>query len=140
MGTLLEGLYADRALVDGPRSPAKRRKVAVELLQSLESERPLAAEELRVWCLRLAKTGLSCRAIARLAGTSKSSVQRYLAAGTTAIDRATLTRERLERYHDSQMAAFGGLSLRSQVRFLDRHAKQQSLYRYATAEPEEKVC
>jgi hypothetical protein len=140
MGSLLEGLYADHALIEGPRSPTQRRQAAVELLQSLESERPLAAEELRVWCLRLGKMGLSCRKIARLAGTSKSSVQRYLAAGTTAIDRATLTRERLERYHDSQMAAFGGLSLRSQVRFLDRHAKQQGLYRYATAEPEEKVC
>jgi hypothetical protein len=138
MGTLLEGLYADRALVDGPRSPTQRRKAVVELLQSLESERPLAAEELRVWCLRLAKTGLSCRAIARLAGTSKSSVQRYLAAGTAAIDRATLTRERLERYRDSQVPALGGLSLLAQVRLLDRHAKQQGLHRYAT-EPEEKV-
>jgi transposase-like protein len=138
MGPLLQGLSADHALIADPRTPAQRRKAAAELLQTLDGERPLAAEELRVWCLRLGKMGLSCRKIARLAGTSQSSVQRYLAAGTTAIDRATLTRERLERYHDSQMAAFGGLSLRSQVRFLDRRAKQQGLHRYAT-EPEEKV-
>jgi hypothetical protein len=140
MGSLLGGLYADHTLIAGPRSPAQRRKAATELLQTLECERPLAQEELRVWCLRLGKMGLSCRAIARLAGTSKSSVQRYLAAGTAAIDRAALARERLERYHESQMSALGGLSLRNQVRFLDRHAKQQGLYRYATAEPEEKVC
>jgi hypothetical protein len=140
MGSLLEGLYADHTLIAGPRSPAQRRKVAAELLQTLESERPLAAEELRVWCLRLGKMGLSCRKIARLAGTSKSSVQRYLAAGTPAIDMQALVAERLERYHDTQMPALGGLSLRGQVRFLDRHAKQQGLYRYATAEPEEKVC
>ncbi len=82
--------------------------------------------------------GLSCRTIARLTGTSKSSVQRYLAAGTAAIDRTALARERLERYHDSQLPVLGGLSLRAQVRLLDRHAKRQGLYRYAT-EPEEKV-
>jgi hypothetical protein len=138
MGPLLQGLYADHTLVEGPRSPAQRRNAAVALLQTLDSERPLAAEELRVWCLRLGKMGLSCRKIARLAGTSKSSVQRYLTAGTAAIDQAALARERLERYHDSQLPALGGLSLLAQVRLLDRHAKQQGLYRYAT-EPEEKV-
>jgi hypothetical protein len=138
MGPLLQGLSADHTLVEGPRSPAQRRKAAAELLQTLDSERPLAAEELRVWCLRLGKLGLSCRTIARLAGTSKSSVQRYLAAGAAAIDRTTLARERLERHHDSQLPALGGLPLLAQVRLLDRHAKQQGLYRYAT-EPEEKV-
>ena len=139
MGSLLEGLYADHSLIAGPRSPAQRRKAAAELLQTLDDERPLAAEELRVWCLRLGKLGLSCRTIARLAGTSKSSVQRYLAAGTAAIDRVALARERLERYHDSQLPALGGLSFAAQLHLLDRHAKKQGLYRYATAEPEEKV-
>ena len=92
MGPLLQGLYAGHTLIEGPRSPAQRRKAATELLQTLEDERPLASEELRVWCLRLGKMGLSCRKIARLAGTSKSSVQRYLAAGTAAIDRVALAR------------------------------------------------
>ena len=132
MGTLLLGLYADNALIAGPRTAAQRRKATTELLQTLDDERPLAAEELRVWCLRLGRLGLSCRTIARLAGTSKSSVQRYLAAGTPAIDRTALAWERLERYHDSQLPALGGLSLLAQVRLLDRHARQQGLHRYAT--------
>lgn len=139
MGSLLQGLYSDHALIEGPRSPAQRRKAAEELLQTLESERPLDAEELRVWCLRLGKMGLSVRVIARLAGTSKSSVQRYLAAGTAAIDRAALARERLERYHDSQLPALGGLAPLAQLRLLDRHAKTLGLYRLAAVEPEEKV-
>jgi hypothetical protein len=139
MGSLLEGLYADHALIDGPRSPAERRKAAAELLRTLESERPLAAEELRVWCLRLGKMGLSRRAIACLAGTSKSSVQRYLAAGTATVDRQALVAERLERYHESQGPALGGLSLGAQLRLLDRNARQLGLYRYSAAQPEEKI-
>jgi hypothetical protein len=99
----------------------------------------LADQELRVWCLRLGKLGLSLRTIARLTGPSKSSVQRYLAAGTAAVDRMALTRERLERYRDSQGPALGGLSLPGQARALDRYAKQQGLYRYTQVEPEEKV-
>jgi hypothetical protein len=139
MGPLLQGLYADHALIADPRSPAQRRKAAAQLLQTLEDERPLAQEELRVWCLRLGRMGLSVRTIARLAGTSKSSAQRYLAAGTAAIEMQALVSERLERYHDSQLPALGGLALRAQVRLLDRHAKQQGLYRSSAAEPEEKV-
>ena len=140
MGSLLEGLYAAHSLIEGSPAPAlRRRAAAAELLQTLESERPLAAEELRVWCLRLGRMGLSCRTIARLTGTSKSSVQRYLAAGTPAIERAALARERLERYHEAQLPALGGLAFGAQLRQLDRYAKQQGLYRYATAEPEEKV-
>jgi hypothetical protein len=139
MGPLIQGLYADHSLIEGSRSPAQRRKAALELLQTLDDERPLADQELRAWCLRLAKLGLSLRTIARLAGTSKSSVQRYLAAGTAAIDRTALTTERLERYRDSQGPALGGLSLPGQARALDRYAKAQGLYRYAHLEPEEKV-
>ena len=139
MGPLLQGLYVDRALIAGPRSPAQRRTAAKELLQTLEDERSLAPEELRVWCLRLGKMRLSCRQIARLTGTSKSSVQRYLVAGRVAIDMQALAAERLERHHDTQLPALGGLSLRSQVRLLDRHARQQGLYRYSAAEPEEKL-
>jgi hypothetical protein len=83
--------------------------------------------------------GLSCRAIARLAGSSKSSVQRYLAGGTAAIEMQALVTERLERYHEAQLPALGGLGFGAQLRLLDRYAKQQGLYRYAAAEPEEKV-
>lgn len=139
MGPLIQGLYGDHSLLEGSRSPAQRRRAAAELLQTLEDERPLADQELRVWCLRLGKLGLSLRTIARLTGTSKSSVQRYLAAGTAAVDRMALTRERLERYRDSQGPALGGLSLPGQARALDRYAKQQGLYRYTQVEPEEKV-
>ena len=139
MGTLLEGLSADHSLIAGPRSPAQRRQAAAELLQTLECERPLAAEELRVWCLRLGRMGLSCRTIARLTGTSKSSVQRYLAGGTTAIEMQTLVTERLERYHEAQLSSLGDLGFGAQLHLLDRYAKQQGLYRYATSEPEEKV-
>jgi hypothetical protein len=139
MGPLTQGLYGDHSPIEGPRSPAQRRKAAHELLQTLEDERPLADQELRVWCLRLGKLGLSLRTIARLTGTSKSSVQRYLTAGTAAIDRMALTSERLERYRDSQGPALCGLSLSGQARALDRYAKQQGLYRYAHLEPEEKV-
>lgn len=139
MGPLTVGLWADHSLLAGPRSPTQRRKAAHELLQTLEEERPLADQELRVWCLRLGKLGLSLRTIARLTGTSKSSVQRYLAAGTAAIDRMALTSDRLERYRDSQGPALGGLSLRSQARALGRYAKAQGLYRDAHLEPEEKV-
>ena len=140
VGSLLEGLYADQSLIAGPRSPAQRRQAAAELLQTLEDERPLAAEELRVWCLRLGKMGLSCRAIARLTGSSKSSVQRYLAGGTGAIDRQTLVAERLERYHEAQLPALGGLAFGAQLRLLDRHAKKYGLYRHSATEPEDKVC
>ena len=139
MGPLLEGLYADHSLIAGPRSPAQRRRAAAELLQTLESERPLACEELRVWCLRLGRMGLSCRVIARLAGSSKSSVQRYLAGGTAALDRQTLVRERLERYRETQLPALGGLGFGAQLRLLDRYAKKYGLYRRAVTEPEEKV-
>jgi hypothetical protein len=77
--------------------------------------------------------------IARLAGSSKSSVQRYLAGGTAALDRAALVSERLDRYRDSQLPALGGLAFGAQLRLLDRHAKKYGLYRHATSEPEEKV-
>lgn len=138
MGSLLEGLFAEHALIDGAGS-SHRRAATAELLQTLEKERPLAAQELRVYCLRLGKAGLSCRAIARLVGSSKSSVQRCLAAGTPAIDMAALVSERLERYRESWAQPFGGLSLSAQLRLLDRHAKRLGLYRMAAAEPEEKV-
>ena len=99
MGSLLEGLFAEHALIVGAGS-SHRRAATAELLQTLEKERPLAAQELRVYCLRLGKAGLSCRAIARLVGSSKSSVQRCLAAGTPAMDMAALVSERLERYRE----------------------------------------
>jgi hypothetical protein len=83
--------------------------------------------------------GLSCRVIARLAGSSKSSVQRYLAGGTAALDRQTLVRERLERYYEAQLPSLSGLSPVAQLRLLERHAKKYGLYRYAASEPEEKV-
>jgi hypothetical protein len=66
-------------------------------------------------------------------------VQRYLAAGTAAIDWQALTRERLERYREAQLPSLSGLSPVAQLRLLERHAKKYGLYRYAASEPEEKV-
>ena len=67
-----------RRYVERPPSEARRSQ--------LESELPLAEQELRLWCLRLRGAGLSYRQIAALAESSKSSVARICAAGRAGID------------------------------------------------------
>jgi AcrR family transcriptional regulator len=54
----------------------------------------LGPQESRLACLRLHISGLSLRQIAAKLGISKSSVHRYLAAGTAAIDVSALAAER----------------------------------------------
>jgi hypothetical protein len=72
--------------------------VPLTLLARLKVEPPLAPQERRIYCLRLARVGFSLRRIAALVGSSKSSVGRYLAAGLAGIDSEELTSERHERY------------------------------------------
>jgi AcrR family transcriptional regulator len=57
----------------------------------------LGPQESRLACLRLHISGLSLRQIAAKLGISKSSVHRYLAAGTAAIDVSALAAERRRR-------------------------------------------
>ena len=104
MGGLQRGLYADYTEIETPPTAAERQRALLELLTRVEAERPLFDQELRIWCLRLGKEGLSRRAIARHTGASKSSVQRYLAAGREGVDLLKLSRERLERYDEAHCA------------------------------------
>jgi predicted transcriptional regulator len=78
-------------------TPAQRHHQLEALLGRLTNEPPLAPEERRIYCLRLARVGFSLRRIAALVGCSKSSVQRYLAAGPEGIDIEELGYERQER-------------------------------------------
>jgi hypothetical protein len=67
------------------------------LLSILADELPLAPQELRIYCLRLARAGLSLRHTAALVGSSKSSVGRYCAAGLEGVEIWLLANERRER-------------------------------------------
>lgn len=88
------------SLPDGPLpcpQQPRRARLPQELAEELEEQLPLAPEELRLWTLRLRSLGLSCRRIATLTGSSKSSVARCCQAGRAGIDRAALIRECLVR-------------------------------------------
>jgi hypothetical protein len=137
MGDLLHGLYADEELL--AKHANYRQRDLATLINTVEEERSLDDQELRVWCLRLRKAGLSLRAIARHCGVSKSSVQRYLAAGLGGIDHLALSRERLRRYHDGQLGSLAGLPLHAQVRLLTRHVRKLGLERHSLQEREEKL-
>ena len=139
MGGLLRGLYADYAVTERPATAAHRERALLELLIKVEAERPLFDQELRVWCLRLGKEGLSLRVIARHTGASKSSVGRYLAAGLGGVDLLKLSRERLYRYDDAQLSGLAGLPLRAQAQLLGRHVRKLGLDRHSAPEFEERV-
>ena len=139
MGGLLRGLYADYTVIERPPTAAERERALLELLTWVEGERPLCDQELRLWCLRLGKEGLSLRAIAHHTGASKSSVQRYLAAGLKGVDLLELSRERLYRYDEAQLSGLAGLPLRAQARLLGRHIKKLGLDRHSAQEFEEKL-
>ncbi len=109
MGSLLHGLYPEFEPAAWLTAPADKRAARAELLQTIEEEQPLRAQERRVYCLHLAKEGFSCRDIALLVDSSKSSVQRYLVAGRDAIDMEALDRERLARYYELHPLSFGQL-------------------------------
>jgi transposase len=121
-----------------PTNGGSRHRSLADLLKAVQDERPLYDQELRAWCLLLGRRGLSCRLIARALGTSKSTVQRHLAAGQAGIDLHALIRERLSRADDEQGTPLAGLSPREQLRELDRRARGFGLYRRIT-EPEEKL-
>ncbi len=137
MGDLLHGLYADEALL--AEHANYRQPDLATLINTVEQERPLDDQELRIWCLRLSKAGLSLRAIARHCGVSKSSVARYLAAGLEGIDHLALGRERLRRYYDDQLGSLAGLPLHAQVRLLGRHVRKLGLERHSAHDREEKL-
>jgi transposase-like protein len=104
LGSVLEGLH------DKPTRADRRVKAKRALLESLAADvADLRPQERRIYCLRLSKAGYSCRAIARLVGTSKSSVQRILAAGADAVDTTVLVPERLERYRTTHPLSLGEL-------------------------------
>jgi hypothetical protein len=137
MGWLLEGLYG---LPDGGGPGVLKRSTRV-LLSTLQEELPLEPQELRTYCLRLAKAGLSVRQIAALVGSSKSSVGRYLAAGLAGLDREVLIAERLRRYWAvAELSPVTGLrALRQQMKVLERRARRYRRYSALRGEPEERV-
>ena len=141
MGSLLEGLYELSPATTKARSAAARRRDLEALLRMLEDELPLEPQELRIYCLRLAKAGLSLRQIAALVGSSKSSVARFLAAGRQGLDTRALLAERLQRYR-----AFPAMPLGDDPKALDehanmiaRHVRRFRLNRAPRSEPEERV-
>ena len=81
-------------------APARQADELQALLVRLKDELPLRSQELRIYCLRLARAGLSVRRIAALVDCSKSSVARYCAAGLEGIDTEELTDERRERVRE----------------------------------------
>ena len=95
IGSLWQGLYRPSPAGE---SPAALKASSELLLGMLRDEKPLGPQELRVYCLRLAKAGYSLRRSAALVGISKSSVARILAAGLGGVDSWALLDERLERY------------------------------------------
>lgn len=94
-GSLCEGLYRPSPASE---SPAALKASSELLLGMLHNEKPLEPQELRIYCLRLAKAGYSLRRSVALVGISKSSVARILAAGLGGVDSMALLDERLERY------------------------------------------
>ena len=96
---------------------------------------------MRIYCLRLAKAGYSLRQIAALVYYSKSSVQRYLAAGLQGVDMRALVNERRKAYwapspapEDDDPKALG-----EELAAIDRGLQWLDLYRTNTSEPEERV-
>jgi hypothetical protein len=98
IGPLIEGADDLAAVGAGRGTLAEHHDELEALLARLKVEPPLAPQERRIYCLRLARVGFSLRRIAALVGSSKSSVGRYLAVGLAGIDSEELTSERRERY------------------------------------------
>jgi hypothetical protein len=141
MGSLLEGLTQVRTAAARAGPAAARRGAPEALLRALKDDLPLEPQELRLYCLRLSKAGLSLRQIAALVDTSKSSVARHLAAGLDGVDIEALVSEWLERFAAFPAAAAGDgpKALRAQLKMIRRHARLSGLYRAPASEPEERV-
>jgi hypothetical protein len=141
MGSLLGSLTQVQTAVASAGPAAARRGAPEALLRALADDLPLGPQELRLYCLRLSKAGLSLRQIAALVDTSKSSVARYLAAGLDGVDIEALVSEWLERFAAFPAAAAGDgpKALRAQLKMIRRHARLSGLYRAPASEPEERV-
>lgn len=113
--------------------PSAGRAAQEATASALEFDEPDGPQELRLACLRLRKAGLSLRQIAARVGVSKSTVQRYVAAGPAGIDLSELFGERLER-------AFLGFDERAlrQMPTVAR-AKRLAFYPPPAGEPEVKL-
>jgi len=139
---LLEGFDEGEAVAAARGTPAGQDDQLKTLLWRLENESLQGPQEVRICCLRLAKAGYSLRQIAALVDYSKSSVQRYLAAGLQAVDMTALVNEQRKRYwapppvpEDDDDEALG-----EQLAAIDRGLPWLSLdYRANTSEPEERV-
>jgi hypothetical protein len=112
-----------------------------KLARLLEEEPPWGEQELRLWCLRLRAAGLSYRQIAVLTESSKSSVQRYCAAGRAGIDTMALLQERLQRASAGPLPPadddLRGVDV--YLGALHRHALRLGLYRHPLSDTEERL-
>jgi AcrR family transcriptional regulator len=116
----------------------------VRPLPAEEEDGYRGAQQCRLDCLRLRTAGLSLRQIAARVGVSKSSVQRYLAAGPAGIDLLELYRERLletglDRYRSLADGSLTPGAIARELREIDREAKRFGLYRHSATENEERV-
>jgi hypothetical protein len=132
------------ALPKRTRRRARRRYVArppTALARELEAELPLGVNELALWCLRPRAAGLSCRQIAELTESSKSSVARTCAAGPKAISTQGLIDERLDRASAFPAPPEGDDSraMDAYLGALHRHALRLHLYQMPATEPEKRV-
>ncbi|GEM_PF-245082 len=121
------------ALADRSRarsSAAARKQRAAALPAAVEDDRPLEAQELRLYALALRRSGLSLRAIAACLGSSKSSVARYCAAGRQGLDIRELLAERLARATGCPPSCGGGppgISQHEEL-LLERRARRAARY------------
>jgi len=111
------------------------------LARELEAEPPRGEAEARLWCLRLRACGLSHRQIGGLVELSKSTVQRYCAAGPQAISTQALMRERLEQASlgPAPPADDAAAGLDAYLRATHHHALRLGLYHHPSTEREERV-
>jgi hypothetical protein len=110
----------------------------------LQDERILILDpqELRIYCLQLARVGYSLRQIAALVGSSKSSVGRFVAAGLAGVDMAKLQAERLSRYEwNSEPTVSPGAGTRELLaawKIMQRRERRYRANREPLADPAEK--
>jgi hypothetical protein len=107
------------------------------LLVRFKDVLPLRPQELRVYCLLLARAGLSVRRIAALVDCSKSSVGRYLAAGLEGLDWEALTDERRQRLWDPSPESEDDVF--SELAMLDHEMRRLGLHRQRADDLEERV-
>jgi len=120
-----------------PPLPAELVSLAAELTdagQGLPAEDELSElgpQESRLACLHLHTSRLSLRQIAARVGISKSSVHRYLAAGTAGIDAFELASEQRRRLLTSYYA---GLTPAEELRSIHRWIGRRGPHRHSATE------